>query len=98
MLHIVWRVEVHEKERFFCRRHSSTEGKRGPEACRVLEEREKGEPSLGELLGKWVVLAARLLGDVGVRPSEIGEGWVLGRRKGNLGRRGKKRRSSARLK
>ena len=43
------RIEVHEKERFFYRRHSSTEGKRGPEACRVLEERVKGEPSLGKL-------------------------------------------------
>ena len=43
------------KERFFYRRHLYTERKRRwPEACRVLEERVNGEPSLGELRGKWL--------------------------------------------
>ena len=83
-------LEVHEKERFFYRRHSSTEGKRGPEACRVLEERVNGEPSLGELLGKWVALAALLLGDFGFGLVSAGVR--------EFGRRGKRRRSSARLK
>ena len=31
---------------------------------------------MGELLGKWVVLAALLLGDFGVRPSEKARFWA----------------------
>ena len=61
----------------------------------MLEERVNGEPSLGELLGKWVVLAARLLGDFGGRPSEKAGFWAGER---EFGAKRKKRRSSARLK
>ena len=49
------------------------EGKRRPEDCRVLEERVKGEPSLGELVvisESWGVLA--LSEGASSRSSEVG--------------------------
>ena len=61
----------------------------------MLEERVNGEPSLGELLGKWVVLAARLLGDFGVRPSEKARFWAGEREFGAKRKRGEAVRGSS---
>ena len=56
--------------------------RRWPEACRVLEERVNGEPSLGELRGKWLAWqpCCSVISALGRR-----RGLVFGPAEGNLG-------------
>ena len=79
--------EVHGRNAFSTRRHLYTERKRrDPKACRVLEERVNGEPSLGELRGKRLAWqpCCSVISALG-RRRRLG----FGPAKGNLGRRGK---------